>query len=107
MGGGHRGLLGVLDRAGFFDVGVEPAQRVAILTDYQALAAVPMPAVTALPGLRDKGQLQPGHKVLIHGASGTSGAFAQEHTVLSILLLQKGARTDVTKSQFSTLHLFW
>lgn len=33
-------FLGVLDRAGFFDVGVDPAQRVAILAEYKAIASI-------------------------------------------------------------------
>jgi len=43
---------------------------------FKEAAAVPGAGSTALRALRDYGQVQPGHKVLINGASGGVGTFA-------------------------------
>ena len=43
---------------------------------FEQAAAIPLAAITALNGLRDKGQIEPEQKVLIIGASGGVGTFA-------------------------------
>jgi NADPH:quinone reductase-like Zn-dependent oxidoreductase len=43
---------------------------------FEEAAAIPQAAVIALQGIRDKGQVQPGQKILINGAGGGAGTFA-------------------------------
>ena len=43
---------------------------------FETAAAIPQAAVIALQGIRDKGSVQPGQKVLINGAGGAAGMFA-------------------------------
>ena len=67
------------DRGGFAEYVVAPESTLALKpanVTFEQAAAIPMTAVTALQGLRDKGQLQPGQRVLINGASGGVGTFA-------------------------------
>jgi len=43
---------------------------------FEQAASVPVAGFSALQGLRDKGKIQPGQKVLIHAAAGGVGTFA-------------------------------
>jgi NADPH:quinone reductase-like Zn-dependent oxidoreductase len=43
---------------------------------FEIAAAIPQGALIAVQGIRDKGDIKPGHKVLINGAGGAAGTFA-------------------------------
>jgi NADPH:quinone reductase-like Zn-dependent oxidoreductase len=58
-------------RAGESALALKPAGMT-----FEEVAAIPQAAVIALQGIRDKGRVQPGQKVLINGAGGGAGTFA-------------------------------
>jgi len=45
---------------------------------FEQAASVPVAGITALQGLRDKGHIQPGQKVLVNAAAGGVGMFAMQ-----------------------------
>jgi len=66
-------------RGAFAEYACAPVDKLALKpanSSFEDAAAVPVAAITALQGLRDKGRIQPGHKVLVDGASGGVGTFA-------------------------------
>src|SRR5437762_4084407 len=71
FGTGHGAAFAEYVCAGKTKLALKPAN----LTFEQA-AAVPVAGLTALQGLRDKGKVQAGQKVLINGAVGGVGTFA-------------------------------
>ncbi len=70
----------ILDRrGGFAEYVCAPESELVLKPNFlpfEEAAALPQAASVALQGLRDKGQLQSGQKVLINGAGGGSGSFA-------------------------------
>ena len=78
-------------RGTFAEYVCAPEDRLALKPaniSFEYAAAVPVAAITALQGLRDKGRIQRGQKVLVDGASGGVGTFAVQ--------IAKSFRAEVT-----------
>jgi len=68
---GYRGGFAEYACAGGKTLALKPADMT-----FEQAAAIPQGGVIALRGIREKGQVQPGQKVLINGAGGSAGSFA-------------------------------
>ncbi|HET6744302.1 MAG TPA: NAD(P)-dependent alcohol dehydrogenase, partial [Candidatus Limnocylindria bacterium] len=67
---------------------------------FEQAAAMPIAAITALQGLRDHGQVQPGHRVVINGAGGGVGTFAVQlakHLGADVTAVTRSGNADLVK----------
>jgi NADPH:quinone reductase-like Zn-dependent oxidoreductase len=72
-------VFGLLEHGGFaryVNVGERLLAPMPRSLSYEQAAAMPMAAVTALLAVREAGRVQPGHEVLVNGASGGVGTCA-------------------------------
>lgn len=68
---------------------------------FEEAASIPMAGVTALQGLRDEGRVQPGHEVLINGASGGVGSQAVQIAIAlgaTVTGVSSGSKLDLVRS---------
>jgi NADPH:quinone reductase-like Zn-dependent oxidoreductase len=75
---GYRAVFGTCDGA-FAEYANAPEKNLALKPEnlsLQQAAAIPTSAFAALQALRNRGEIRPGHKVLVVGATGGVGVFA-------------------------------
>jgi NADPH:quinone reductase-like Zn-dependent oxidoreductase len=68
---------------------------------FEQAAAIPQAGVIAFQGIRQKGQVQPGQKVLINGAGGSAGSFAIQLAKLhgaEVTGVDNGGKLDFMRS---------
>jgi NADPH:quinone reductase-like Zn-dependent oxidoreductase len=68
---------------------------------FEEAAAIPQGGVIALQAIRLKGQVRPGHKVLINGAGGAAGSFAVQLAKLAgaeVTGVDRGDKADFLRS---------
>jgi len=99
-------VFGECDAGAFAEFAVAPerslAPKPANLSHAEA-AVVPVSAVTALLGLRDRGRLQPGARTLVIGASGGVGGYAVQLARLlgaaEVVGVASAAKADFVRAQ--------
>jgi NADPH:quinone reductase-like Zn-dependent oxidoreductase len=72
-------VFGAIHAGGFAEYALAREKHLTLkpaTISFEAAAAAPVAAITALQGLRDAGHIQAGQKVLVNGASGGVGTFA-------------------------------
>jgi NADPH:quinone reductase-like Zn-dependent oxidoreductase len=68
---------------------------------FEEAAAIPQAGIIALQGIREKGQVQPGQKVLINGGGGSAGSFAVQLAKLhgaEVTAVDNSAKLDFMRS---------
>ncbi len=98
-------VAGVVPHGGAAELAVVPAAFTFAIPDslsFDAAAAIPMNYLTAQFALHERGQLQPGETVLVHGAAGGVGTatlqVARGYDATTIAVVSTEAKADVARA---------